>query len=193
MLENILAILKEEQQEFRLEFVNLHELIEETVAFFQFSIAEKKLTMEVSIDESIYMPIQPQLFKQAIRNIIGNAIKFSPDGKKITIQAAQNEEQIELCVKDQGLGFKPSDMKKIFERFTTAGKKGTHGETSTGLGLYLSKKIIENHGGLLEAESEGVYKGASFKIILYRLIIKKPQEKTSNRQNAKTIMAVRHR
>ena len=193
MLENILMILKEENQEFRLEFVNLHQLIDETLAFFQFSIADKKLAMEVSVDENIYMPIQPQLFKQALRNIIGNAIKFSPEGKKITIQAKQDEDHIELCVKDQGLGFKPSDMKKIFERFTTAGKKGTHGEASTGLGLYLSKKIIENHGGILEAESEGEYKGASFKIILYRLIIKKPQEKTSVKRNAKTIMAVRHR
>ncbi len=193
LLENILLILKEENNEFRLEFVNLNKLIQETLSFYQFSAAEKNLKINVSIDESIYIPIQQQLFKQAIRNILGNAIKFSPEGKSITIVGKQSEDQISLSIRDEGLGFKPNDMKKIFERFTTAGKKGTHGEASTGLGLYLSKKIVERHGGKLVAESDGEYKGASFTIVLYRLIIKKPQDKVVKKRQTTTVMAFRGR
>ncbi len=193
MLENILLILKEENNEFRLEFVNLNKLVQETLGFYQFSAAEKNLKVNVSIDPGIYIPIQQQLFKQAIRNILGNAIKFSPEGKTITIEGRQDIDQISLSIKDEGLGFKPGDMKKIFERFTTAGKKGTHGEASTGLGLYLSKKIVERHGGNLVAESEGEYKGASFTIVLYRLVIKKPQDKVIRNGEMKTVVAFRGR
>lgn len=193
LLENILLILREESNEFRLEFVNLNKLMQDTLASYQFSAAEKNLQISVSIDESIYIPIQPQLFKQAIRNILGNAIKFSPEGKTITIAGRQNDEQISLSIKDEGLGFKPGDIKRIFERFTTAGKKGTHGEASTGLGLYLSKKIVERHGGVLLAESDGEYKGASFTIILYRLVIKKPQDKGTRNKEQRTVMAFRGR
>lgn len=193
MLENILLILKEENSEFRLEFVNLNKLMQETLGFYQFSAAEKNLKINVSIDPGIYIPIQQQLFKQAIRNILGNAIKFSPEGKSITIVGKQDEDQITLSIRDEGLGFKPSDMKKIFERFTTAGKKGTHGEASTGLGLYLSKKIVERHGGNLVAESDGEYKGASFTIVLYRLVIKKPQDKIIRGREMKTVVAFRGR
>ncbi|MCD6012662.1 MAG: hypothetical protein K0Q79_2524 [Flavipsychrobacter sp.] len=193
LLENILLILREENNEFRLEFVNLNKLIQETLSFYQFSAAEKNLKINVSIDEGIYIPIQQQLFKQAIRNILGNAIKFSPEGKSITIVGKQDDNQISLSIKDEGLGFKPSDMKKIFERFTTANKKGTHGEASTGLGLYLSKKIVEKHGGKLVAESDGEYKGASFTIVLYRLVIKKPQDKVARKREMTTVMAFRGR
>lgn len=193
MLENILLILKEDSHVFRLEFVNLNKLINETLSFYNFAAAEKNLTINVSVDDRIYIPIQEQLFKQAVRNILGNAIKFSPDGKTINITGIQDSDRISLSIKDEGLGFKPTDMEKIFQRFTTAGKRGTHGEASTGLGLYLSKKIVEKHGGKLVAESDGENRGASFTIILYRLIIKKPQEKTIQRPARKSVMAFRRR
>ncbi len=193
MLENILLILKEDNHVFRLEFVNLSKLIHETLSFFNFAAAEKKLEIKVHIDDKIYIPVQAQLFKQAIRNIIGNAIKFSPDGKAITISGSQDNDEITLVIRDEGLGFKPNDMKKIFDRFTTAGKKGTHGEASTGLGLYLSKKIIEKHGGKLVASSDGENKGAAFTIILYRLIIKKPQDKVLKRRERESVMIFRRR
>lgn len=179
MLENILLMLKEESNSINVTNVNLNQLIQETVSFFDFAAAEKSLEMKIDIDESVYINVQPELFTQAVRNIIGNAIKFSPDGKSIFISSTQDMEKISLSIQDEGLGFKPRDIQKIFDRFTTAGKKGTHGETSTGLGLYLSKKIVEKHGGKLLAESEGINKGASFTIVLYRLVIKKSKGKAS--------------
>lgn len=175
VLENILLMLKEESQNFRLVSVNLREMVEETVGFFDFAIADKKLTVEVDIDEWIFILVQQDLFTQAVRNIVGNAIKFSSDGKRIFITASQSKEQIRLSIRDEGLGLLPADIERIFDRFTKAGKKGTRGEGSVGLGLYLCKKIVERHGGILTANSEGINKGATFTIALYKLIIKKKQ------------------
>jgi signal transduction histidine kinase len=186
MLENILLMLKEESNTLNVTNVNLKQLIQETVSFFDFAAAEKSLQMKLAIDETIYINVQPELFTQAVRNIIGNAIKFSPDGKSICISGKQDMEKISLSIQDEGLGFKPRDIQKLFDRFTSAGKKGTHGETSTGLGLYLSKKIVEKHGGKLLAESEGINHGASFTIVLYRLVTKKAKSKTGAREKPAT-------
>jgi signal transduction histidine kinase len=177
LLENILLMLKEDGHVFKLVNVNLKHLITETVKFFEFPAAEKNLQINMSVDDDVYVNVQQDLFTQAVRNIIGNAIKFSSDGKAINIFAHQDNDEAHLSIQDEGIGFVNSEIKKIFERFTNSGKKGTHGEASVGLGLYLSKKIIEKHGGKLTAESEGVNKGATFTITLYRLVIKKRQSK----------------
>ncbi len=184
LLENILTMLKEESNAFTLSNINLKNLVRETIGFFDFPIAEKSLKMQVLVDESLQIVVQRELFTQAVRNIISNAIKFSPEGKAITISVKHDDDQIAISIHDEGLGFQPDDIKKIFERFTGAGKKGTHGEKSTGLGLYLSKKIVEKHGGKLIAESAGINKGATFTILLHRLVIKKRQGKTNITRNA---------
>jgi signal transduction histidine kinase len=189
MLENILLTLKEDSQEFKVERVNLKSLITETKAFYDFAIAEKSLQINIAIDDSIYIFVQRQLFTQAVRNLLGNAIKFSPDGKAIYISGRSDMDRVTISIKDQGLGLKSADIQKIFNRFTTAGKRGTRGETSTGLGLYLSKKIVEKHGGKLMADSEGENMGASFTITLYTLITKKPQEKNGTRPLIKKVVA----
>ena len=109
---------------------------------------------------------------------MGNAIKFSSDGMNIYIVATQDNDKVILTIRDEGLGFLHADMEQIFDRFTSAGKKGTHGENSIGLGLYLSKKMIEKHDGRLYAQSDGPNKGATFTILLNRLITGKKQLKT---------------
>jgi len=175
MMENILIMLKEDNQVFTLANINLKKLVTEVADFFSFSIVGKNIALEVDIDDTIYIHVQPDLFTQALRNLVGNAVKFSPDDKAIYISAREENNQISLCIRDEGLGLEPEDITKIFDRFTSAGKKGTHGEASVGLGLYLSRKIIEKHDGKLVAESDGINKGASFTIYLHQLVTKKPQ------------------
>ena len=182
VLENILMMLKEDSQPFSMSQVNLSELIQETVHFFDFALSEKNLHVTVSVDESIYITVQRELFVQAVRNIMGNAIKFSSDGKHIHISAKQDKDQVSLSIQDEGLGFKQSEIDSLFDRFTKSGKKGTNGEASIGLGLYLSRKMIEKHNGKLYAESDGINKGATFTIVLYRLVTQKKQSKTSQKK-----------
>ncbi len=179
VLENILMMLKEENHAFTLVNVNLKQLITETVGFFDFSIADKGLHTDIDIDESLHVVVQQELFTQAVRNIIGNAIKFSSSGMTISISATHTDEEIALAIQDEGMGFLPADKNKIFDRFTGAGKKGSKGEKSMGLGMYLSRKIVEKHGGTLVADSEGINRGATFTITLHRLVIKKRQGKHS--------------
>ena len=178
VLQNILMMLKEDSRPFTMIQVNLKELIDETVRFFDFALNEKKLKVQVAVDKSIYITVQKELFIQAVRNIMGNAIKFSSDGKNIFITGKQENDGVCLSVKDEGLGFMQSEIEKLFDRFTSTGKKGTHGEASIGLGLYLSKKMIEKHSGKLVAASEGINKGATFTIMLPSLVTKKPRTKT---------------
>jgi signal transduction histidine kinase len=178
VLENILMMLKEDSRPFTMTHVNLKDLIDETVRFFDFALNEKRLKVQVSIDKSIFISVQKELFVQAVRNIMGNAIKFSSDGKNILLSAKQENDRVSLSIKDEGLGFMQSEIERLFDRFTSTGKKGTHGEASIGLGLYLSKKMIEKHDGKLVAASEGINKGATFTIILPSLVIKKPGAKS---------------
>lgn len=166
MLENILVMLKDDHGDFSFAYISLNQIVHETISFFDFSISEKKLRISTDIDDAIMVHVQTDLFMQCLRNIIGNAIKFSPDGKTIRMVARIEKEQVYLSVVDEGMGFKPGDIQYLFERFTTVGKPGAKGEASTGLGLYLSKKIVERHGGALKADSAGVNKGATFTIIL---------------------------
>ena len=173
LVENVMLMFKEGVNAFEPQNVNLLELITETVAFFNIAASDKKLKMVVDVDNNLFINVQHGLFTQALRNILGNAIKFSLEDKSIFISASRNDNKVIITIRDEGLGMKQSDVGKIFERFTKAGKKGTHGEASFGLGLYLSKKIIEKQGGEISAESKGSNKGAVFTITLNQLITKK--------------------
>jgi signal transduction histidine kinase len=173
ILENILLMLKEDTTTFKTSNANLKKLLLETVNSFDFAINEKKLQLNISLDESININVHQGLFTQALRNILSNAIKFSPDNKSISINVKEDREKIAVIIQDEGIGFASADIQKLFDRFTHAGRKGTHGEASTGLGLYLSKKIVEKHGGKLIAESKGLNKGATFTILLYQVALTK--------------------
>jgi signal transduction histidine kinase len=173
LMENILMMFKEDVSAFEPQIVNLRGLLIDTVSFFNIAAADKNLKVEVDVDDSVYINVQYGLIKQAVRNILGNAIKFSSEGKRITITSKEQNDQVAITIRDEGMGLEKGDLQKIFERFTSSGKKGTKGETSIGLGLYLSKKIIEKQGGKISAESEGVNKGATFTITLFQLITKK--------------------
>ena len=177
MLENILLMLKDDNRAFTYINVNVHRLVSETVSFFDFAASEKNLSIKISVSDTLYINVQPDLFTQAFRNILGNAIKFSPEGKVINIVATQDDEKVSLSIIDEGIGFKREDIDKLFDRFTTTGRKGTHGESSPGLGLYLSKKIVEKHGAKLRATSDGPNTGATFTFVIYRLVTKKSKGK----------------
>lgn len=91
---------------------------------------------------------------QVIDNLTSNAIKYSPPGSTITLELDQDKTSVSLRVIDQGCGIEPADQQKIFEPFGRIAKnRPTGGESSTGLGLFISRSIIEAHGGRLLVES----------------------------------------
>lgn len=102
--------------------------------------------------------------KEVLINLVGNSLKFTTRGGKITIRFRQKDGLIETSVSDTGAGIKSDDIPKLFQKFSMVGNKEQKKQNAqgTGLGLYLSKLIVELHGGKIWAESEGEGKGATF-------------------------------
>jgi len=92
--------------------------------------------------------------RQAISNLIGNAVKYTPDGGQVEVQFAQEGQRLQFSVKDTGYGISPERQTRLFERFYRAREPGTDHIPGTGLGLSLVKTVIERHGGQVWYESE---------------------------------------
>lgn len=106
--------------------------------------------------------------KQVLLNLIGNSIKFTPDGGQISVSVSVKEGYAYVNVKDTGRGISQQDIGKLFKKFGIVGSTSvlTHGAQSTGLGLYISKSIVNLHGGKIGAYSDGENKGSLFSFSL---------------------------
>ncbi|MDR6338886.1 signal transduction histidine kinase [Filimonas zeae] len=126
--------------------------------------AAKDIHIHQSLAKDLTFTVNPEAFTQVFQNLLTNAIKFSHNGGNIYVNASRQNGQLHITVKDEGLGFAPEQAAILFNRYTTARKQGTAGEASTGLGLYLVRKIVEQHNGNIQAFSNGANTGASFEI-----------------------------
>jgi signal transduction histidine kinase/HAMP domain-containing protein len=104
-------------------------------------------------------------FKQIMLNLLSNAVKFTPQGGKVTVRAAHVDSRVEIAVADTGIGIKPEDQQLVFEEFRQASGDHLKKSEGTGLGLALTKRFVELHGGTLSLESE-VGKGSTFTFTL---------------------------
>jgi len=102
---------------------------------------------------------------RVLSNLISNAIKFSPRGATIYVSIADCKKEVEIAVKDDGIGVPEKMQEEIFNMFTEAKRPGTAGEKSFGLGLSISKQIVEHHQGSIWVESE-TGKGSTFYVRL---------------------------
>ncbi len=111
----------------------------------------------------------------ALHNLLGNAIKYTPAGKQVRVEVAEEDGHIEVRVSDTGIGIGPEDLPKIFEKFYRANDKRLADITGTGLGLSLAREVIRLHGGDILAEST-LNQGSTFTL---RLPLKDPAQTTS--------------
>jgi len=147
------------------ELVNLDDLLQQTVTLLGFNAKEKKQQL-VLVDE--IKPVLKADKKQLSRvfdNLLTNAIKFSPAESTITATVSCKEDNIIVAIKDEGIGIPQEMVAQLFDPFTSAKRKGTAGEPTYGLGLYICKQIVEAHGGRIWFESEEG-KGATFFVAL---------------------------
>ena len=114
---------------------------------------------------SVWVEIDTDKMTQVIDNILNNAIKYSPDGGKITVSMKTTDDQMILSIKDQGLGIPKQDLPKIFDRFYRVDRARSRAQGGTGLGLAIAKEIIKQHNGFIWAKSE-YGKGSTFTIVL---------------------------
>ena len=114
---------------------------------------------------SVWIEIDTDKMTQVIDNILNNAIKYSPDGGRITVSMKTTDDQMILSVSDQGLGIPKQDLPKIFDRFYRVDRARSRAQGGTGLGLAIAKEIIKQHKGFIWAKSE-YGKGSTFTIVL---------------------------
>jgi signal transduction histidine kinase/DNA-binding NarL/FixJ family response regulator len=150
----------------RREPVDISILVQEVAEANRPLAARKQQTIRVSAPSQHTAMVDSDRIREAIDNLVSNAVKYSPIGGAIDIMVTQEPGNISIQVKDQGAGLSPEDLSRLFGRFQRLSAKPTAGETSTGLGLSIVKRIVDLHGGRVTVESAGPAKGATFNMQL---------------------------
>lgn len=148
------------------EWVDLNEVVSKNVEVLRFRAAEKKQRISLQLPEkSIKLKINRDKVSRVVGNLINNAIKFSPQQSLIHIKVQAERKGATISVADNGIGIPDQLKEKVFDLFTEARRLGTQGEEPYGLGLSISKQIIDVHGGKIWFDSqEG--KGTTFYVYL---------------------------
>ncbi|HEX8417782.1 MAG TPA: HAMP domain-containing sensor histidine kinase, partial [Methylobacterium sp.] len=122
----------------------------------------KRQSLRFATHEAVYVCGDSERLREAIDNLVSNAIKYSFIDSAIEVSVRDEGTEIICAVTDQGPGLSPEDASRLFGRFQRLSAKPTGGEGSTGLGLSIVRRIVELHGGRAEAQSAGVGSGATF-------------------------------
>ncbi len=150
----------------RREPIDIAVLVEEVAEANRPLASRKAQTITVAAPPDHAAMCDVDRIREAIDNLVSNAVKYSPIGGTIDLLVAQDAGGIIVEVRDQGAGLSPEDISRLFGRFQRLSAKPTAGETSTGLGLSIVKRIVDLHGGRIAVESDGPGKGATFKMTL---------------------------
>jgi signal transduction histidine kinase len=150
----------------RREAVDISALVTEVTEANRPLAVNKQQVMTVSASTRDLTMCDADRMREAIDNLVSNAIKYSPIGGRIAISVACDGENAIVRVSDEGAGLSPEDIDRLFGRFQRLSAKPTGGESSTGLGLSIVKRIVDMHGGEVTADSPGPGRGATFTIIL---------------------------
>jgi two-component system, OmpR family, sensor histidine kinase MtrB len=143
---------------------DLCELAREVADRFRIASPSHELVVEVP-PEPITVSCDGMRVEQVLVNLITNAIKYSPGGGRVVVQAAGERGWARLSVTDSGIGIPPDQMGVIFEPFQRIATAAHAGIAGSGLGLAVSKRIVESHGGRIEVESEPG-RGSSFRVFI---------------------------
>ena len=150
----------------RREPVDIAALVTEVADANQPLAVNKQQTITVSAPPNIVTMCDTDRMREAIDNLVSNAIKYSPIGGKITVVVTHEQDNTIIRIADEGAGLSPEDLGRLFGRFQRLSAKPTAGESSTGLGLSIVKRIIDMHGGEVTADSAGPGQGSTFTVML---------------------------
>ncbi|HAA10604.1 MAG TPA: hypothetical protein DCE41_02465 [Cytophagales bacterium] len=130
-------------------------LLEQVVYDYTGVAQTQDITLEQALDTPGWILVDAQLMKVVLRNLLDNALKFTPAGGTVTVATRATEDAVELVVTDTGVGMSPAQWEQAQDeaQLTTSGKD-TDGRTSTGLGLQLCLRLVHRQGGKMHLESE---------------------------------------
>jgi two-component system sensor histidine kinase GlrK len=149
-----------------IETTSVEPLIKRAVAEMTPLIEAKQIKLDSRVEAPLpTMKIDPERILQVLRNLLGNAVKFTPKGGQVSITAKPADGKLEISVKDSGPGIPAESLASIFEKFSQGNHAGAHRRQGTGLGLAIAKSIISSHGGKIWAESQ-LGQGSTFVFVL---------------------------
>lgn len=149
------------------EEIDITDLVKTAVRTFE-SLAEKKnISIILRADENVRLTTDRQCVGRVLDTLLSNAIKFSKEGKNVWVCLRNAGDSVEISVKDEARGFAPEDKLRLFHKFQRLSAKPTSGESSTGLGLFIAKKMLDTIDGEIQCDTqEGI--GSTFTVTLGR-------------------------
>lgn len=148
------ASVQRGKMEYYPQYVDVCEIITRNITLFQSEAEQKQISLKNLISSELPVYADAGAVYAVIRNLFSNAIKFTKSGGQVTIEATQNDAEVEISVADTGIGMSPEDVAKLFRIDIKHHRVGTSGEEGIGLGLVLCKEMIEKSGGKLVLESK---------------------------------------
>jgi two-component system phosphate regulon sensor histidine kinase PhoR len=145
---------------------DLGRMLNEVLAKVQAQAEEKQLTLEVVLPQKFPEPaIDKDKIAGVVINLLGNAVKYTPSGGRVTFRVNFTDQQLEMSVEDTGVGIAEDELTKVFDKFFRSDDPRVQEQTGTGLGLALAQEVVRLHGGQLTVESE-LNKGSKFTVLL---------------------------
>ncbi len=150
----------------KLHKTDLVELVETAIASVAPAAESKGVSLEVELEPSIHLYADAERLRQVAWNLLSNAVKFTPAGGTVRVSLKAREDSAVLGVQDTGQGFAPEFLPFMFDRFRQADSSPTRRHGGLGLGLAITRHLVELHGGSIVANSEGSERGATFTVEL---------------------------
>jgi two-component system, OmpR family, phosphate regulon sensor histidine kinase PhoR len=168
LVEDVLSLARLESPaaELDLSEINLPEFLQEILRDWEKRLEAKQLKSRLEVPPDLAkLEADENRLQEVIYNLLDNAVKYSPTGGEISLQAAICGDRVRISVADQGIGIREDDLPRIFERFYRADKARSRELGGTGLGLSIVKHIAQLHGGTAEAQSE-LGKGTTISVLI---------------------------
>jgi signal transduction histidine kinase len=168
LINDILDLSKIEAGRMELTLARFHLplALENAITLVKERAARHGIGLDIDVDPALGEVVgDERKIKQVLLNLLSNAVKFTPEGGRIGVKAALTDSTVEISVSDTGIGIAPKDQEAIFEEFRQVGGDEARKVEGTGLGLTLTKKFVEMHGGRIWVESE-LGKGSTFRFTL---------------------------
>ena len=171
LIENLLDSSRIENKKFELRYTNenINAIINDCVQELNYLADNRQVTLNVNLTRDIFFKLDKNRFPQVLINILSNALKNTPPNGMVYLYLNETNEYIDIVIKDTGVGLTGEEQKKLFQKFGKIERYGMDLDVDiegAGLGLYISKEIVELHGGQIIVESEGRHKGSTFIIRL---------------------------
>jgi two-component system sensor histidine kinase VicK len=154
LIRDVLYLGELESTQFEKQRIDFGAFLHERLEVFRISAQEKQIALELHLpDKAVHVAIHRERFGRILANLLSNALKFTPAGGSIRVHLQEHDGRVRLLVQDTGMGIPAELQPLVFDKFSRASRPGLYGDSTTGLGLFITKQLVEMHGGKIGLES----------------------------------------